>query len=332
MKNSGTPRVGVIADDVLNLHHVQALLAAAGYQVPLALTVDKVCEEKINSRPVDVWVVELQSTDAGGAAVDLLYDATEVPVLMGDGVPPVANQEDHERWKRRLREKLREVAVVADDAEATTSDNPFLARAHEAAHNQHTAAHVWVLAASMGGPHAVKEFLDNVSPNLPVAFVYAQHINDDFEQLLAKVLGRDNEFQLSVCDVNHVLKHGQVTIIPTDHAVHFLPLGKVCVLNTDWEPPFAPNLDQVIRSVAAQYKSNAGVIVFTGMSNDGADGAISMREFGGEVWAQDPLSCVCSSMPDSALATGTVSFTGTPKALAQALMQRFAKQYVLDAS
>jgi len=331
MKTSGTPRVGVIADDSLSLHHVQALVGAAGYQVPLALTVDKVCEEKINSRPIDVWVVELQSTDAGGTAIDLLYDNVDVPVLMGDGVPPVANPEDHERWKRRLREKLREVAVISDDAEVAGSDNPFLTRAHEAAQHQHSAAHVWVLAASMGGPDAVKEFLDNVSPDLPVAFVYAQHINDDFEQLLAKVLGRDNEFSLRVCEANHVLKHGQVTIIPTDHAVHFLPLGKVCVLTSDWEPPFAPNLDQVIRSVAAQYKSNAGVIVFTGMSNDGADGAISMREFGGEVWVQDPMSCVCSSMPDSALATGTVSLTGTPKALAQAMMQRFAKQYVLGA-
>lgn len=332
MKTSGAPRVGVIADDVLSLHHVQALLGAAGYQVPLAITVDKVCEERVNSRPVDVWVVELQSTDAGGAAVDLLYDNTELPVLMGDGVPPVSNPEDHERWKRRLREKLREVAVASGDAEPAVSDNPFLTRAHEAAQNQHAATHVWVLAASMGGPDAVKEFLDNVSPDLPVAFVYAQHINDDFEQLLAKVLGRDNEFRLTVCETNHVLKDGQVTIIPTDHAVHFLPLGKVCVLESGWEPPFAPNLDQVIRSVAAQYKSNAGVIVFTGMSNDGAEGAINMREFGGEVWAQDPASCVCSSMPDSALATGTVSFTGTPTALAQSLMQRFSSQYVLDAS
>lgn len=330
MKTSGAPRVGIIADDALSLHHVQALLGAAGYQIPLAITVDKVCEERVNSRPVDVWVVELQSTDAGGAAVDLLYDSTELPVLMGDGVPPVSDPEEHARWQRRLKEKLREVAVISDDAEPAVSDNPFLTRAHEAAHNQHSAEHVWVLAASMGGPDAVKEFLDNVSPDLPVAFVYAQHINDDFEKLLAKVLGRDNQLTMSVCETGHVLKHSQVTIIPTDHAVHFLPLGKVHHLAAAWEPPFAPNLDQVIRSVAAQYKTHAGVIIFTGMSNDGADGAVSMREHGGEVWVQEPLSCVCSSMPDSALATGTVSFTGTPKALAQALKQRFAKQYVLD--
>ncbi len=43
MKTSGAPRIGVIADDSLSLHHVQALLVAAGYQVPLVLTLDKVC-------------------------------------------------------------------------------------------------------------------------------------------------------------------------------------------------------------------------------------------------------------------------------------------------
>jgi hypothetical protein len=37
-------------------------------------------------------------------------------------------------------------------------------------------------------------------------------------------------------------------------------------------------------------------------------------------------------MPDAALATGTVSLTGSPRALAQALMQRFAREYVVGAS
>lgn len=324
MKTTGAPRVGVIADDSLSLHHVQALLVAAGYQVPIVLTPDKVCSEKLASRPVDVWVVELRSSDAGAAAVDLLYDSTEQPVLLGDGVPAVSDPEEHARWQRRLKEKLREVAVAGESAPESAGDNPFLVKAHEAASGQHTAKDVWVLAASMGGPDAVKEFLDHLVPDLPVAFVYAQHINDDCEELLAKVLGRDNELQMALCEFNHVLRHGQVTIVPTDHALHFLPLGKVHHLNDAWEAPFAPNLDQVIRSVAQQYKSNAGVIIFTGMSNDGAEGAQVMRQHGGEVWVQEPESCVCSSMPDCALATGSVSFTGTPRALALALSKRYA--------
>ena len=320
------PRVGIIADDVLSLHHVQALLAEAGYPILLAITVDKVCEQRLQSRPVDVWVVELQSTDAGGAAVDLLYDNTEVLVLMGDGVPPVSDPEEHARWQRRLTEKLRDAGIVCGEEVLTEADNPFLTRAHEVAHDNHCATHVWVLAASMGGPDAVKEFLDNVSPDLPVAFVYAQHINDDFENLLAKVLGRNNQLKVSVCDdTNHVLRHGQVSIIPTDHAVQFLPMGKVYHTDKSWEPPFTPNLSQVIRSIAHQYKKHSGAIIFTGMSNDGIDGAVSMHEHGGEVWAQEPLSCVCSSMPEAALASGIVSITGTPKALANAIMQRFAR-------
>jgi len=330
MKTTGAPRVGVIADDALNLHHVQSLLVAAGYQVPLVLTLDKVCAEKLASRPVDVWVVELSSTDAGAAAVDLLYESTELPVLLSDGVPPVSQPEEHARWQRRLKEKLRDVAVVVDGAVESTSDNPFLVKAQEAASGQSTAKDVWVLAASMGGPDAVKEFLDHLESDLPVALVYAQHINDDCEELLAKVLGRDNNWQMCLCETNHVLRHGQVTIVPTDHALHFLPLGKVHHLNDTWDAPFAPNLDQVIRSVAQQYKSNAGAIIFTGMCNDGASGAKSMRQYGGEIWAQEPESCVCSSMPDSALATGAVSFTGTPRALAMALSKRYARHRVLE--
>jgi len=46
-----------------------------------------------------------------------------------------------------------------------------------------------------------------------------------------------------------------------------------------------------------------------------------MHELGVEVWAQTTDTCANSSMPDSARATGCVTFSGSPRGLAEHLVE-----------
>ncbi len=324
------PRIGIIADDALSLHLLQSVLMAAGYRVMVSLVAGQVDEERLSKQTVDIWVVEL-AVEAD-EVIDLLYDLSTVPILMGDGVPDQTDAEEYNRWQRRGKKKLKQM-VEADLIDiGDDQGNPIIQQAQALAKDSHSAMHVWVLGASMGGPAAVKSFLDSLPVNLPVAFVYAQHIDDDNETLLANVLGRHNRLRLKPCGEEHSLSHGQVTIVPTDHVVKFLPMGKVEHLTNPWQGHFSPCIDQVISDVARLYKENSGVIIFSGMSDDGAKGVQVMRENGGVVWAQEPDSCVCSSMPDAALATACVALTGTPAAMAQALMKKFANEYIMTSS
>jgi chemosensory pili system protein ChpB (putative protein-glutamate methylesterase) len=335
------PRVGVIADSELSLHLLQSLLLAAGYKVAVTLlsaTLEKRIAAQAEENPladhvIDIWVAELEEQRDNDSVIDLLCACTTAPVLMGDGVPAQTAVEELERWQRRLKEKLKSVVsagLIRTSREAGGHINPIIQKAQDLANGQRVAQHVWVLGASLGGPEAVKIFLDALPVNLPVAFVYAQHIDDDHDDLLAQVLGRHNSFNLLTCKENHILRDGQVTIVPTDHKVSFLPMGKVQNEHERWQGPFAPCIDQVISDVALQYKQKSGAIIFSGMSDDGSKGATAMSDLGGEIWVQQPESCICSSMPDAVLAKKCVSFSGTPEQLAQALMEKFAKEYMLD--
>lgn len=331
MATGNAPRVGIIADNKLGLHQLQNVLYEAGYRIgdTLNFEQDDCNDQKLIECCVDAWVIELQDLET--ELIDYLYEQSDVPVLIGDGVPAASEAEALLAWRKRLMEKLRGLPFnISHSATIETKINPFIENAREQAALA-DCKHVWVLAASMGGPEAVKEFLDALPDNLPIAFVYAQHIDDDYDDLLVQVLGRNNKLRFRTCAENHNLAHGQVTIVPTDHVVHFAPLGKVQNNEAKWPGPFAPNIDQVIIDVAKAYKENAGVIVFSGMSNDGEAGVQVMRAYGGKVWSQTPESCICSSMPDAALSTGKVSMTASPRELARALYELFSELYVINA-
>lgn len=53
------------------------------------------------------------------------------------------------------------------------------------------------------------------------------------------------------------------------------------------------------------------------MAHDAIEGAKHLSAKGGKVWAQDPDTCVISSMVDGAREAGVVAFMGSPAELAQ---------------
>ncbi len=59
------------------------------------------------------------------------------------------------------------------------------------------ARQVWLLAASLGGPAAVKEFLDALPGGLPIGFIYAQHIDAAFETALPQAVGRHSQWHVN---------------------------------------------------------------------------------------------------------------------------------------
>ena len=76
----------------------------------------------------------------------------------------------------------------------------------------------------------------------------------------------------------------------------------------------------MLEDVADRFGAKAGAIIFSGMAEDAAQGSRYLAGIGGTVYAQDPDTCVISSMVDGVVETGVVSFVGSPKALAGKLL------------
>jgi len=188
---------------------------------------------------------------------------------------------------------------------------------------------VWVLGASIGGPEAVKIFLSKIPEELPVAFVLAQHLGDGFIPLLAGQLDNISCFTVKEGIDGDILKHGEVVIVSVEQRMALDSKGKIKFLKENWAGHYKPSINSVIEDVTNYYQKQSGVIIFSGMGNDGALACQKfLQQYEGKVWAQSSDTCVVSSMPDSVRQANLVSFSGSPEALALEI----SLQYMTESS
>jgi len=186
-------------------------------------------------------------------------------------------------------------------------------------------ARVWVLGASIGGPDAVREFLAALPPSVGAVFVLAQHMGADFVDLMVAQLQKATRMPVAIAESGMRTGHGQVLVVPIAERMLLDPSGEVKVVALDDISPYSPSIDRVLIDVADRFGAAAGAIIFSGMAHDAIEGAKHMAAKGGQIWVQDPSTCVVSSMIDGAMEAGIVGFIGTPAALAAEFARRFGK-------
>jgi two-component system chemotaxis response regulator CheB/chemosensory pili system protein ChpB (putative protein-glutamate methylesterase) len=190
--------------------------------------------------------------------------------------------------------------------------------------NRVAVSRVWVLGASIGGPEAVREFLAELPAKSPALFLLAQHMGAEFMEIMAQQLSRSTTLTVRTPSHGERVSHGDIVVVPTTHRLRVDREGVITLEALgDTSLPNTPSIDQVLQDVADRFGSKAGFIVFSGMAEDAAEGSRYLAGIGGKVYAQDPETCVISSMVDGVIETGVVSFTGSPKALAEKLLAEF---------
>jgi two-component system chemotaxis response regulator CheB/chemosensory pili system protein ChpB (putative protein-glutamate methylesterase) len=187
--------------------------------------------------------------------------------------------------------------------------------------NQVAISRVWVLGASIGGPEAVREFLAEIPAKSPALFLLAQHMGAEFMEIMAQQLARSTSLTVRTPSHGERVSHGDIVIVPTTHRLRVDRAGVITLeAQAAGERPNSPSIDQVLEDVADRFGAKAGAIIFSGMAEDAAQGSRYLAGIGGTVYAQDPDTCVISSMVDGVVETGVVSFVGSPKALAGKLL------------
>ncbi len=189
------------------------------------------------------------------------------------------------------------------------------------------ARRIWVLGASIGGPQAVKQFLARLPKDLPVCFILAQHIGVGFVNLLAEQLSRVTSVRVTTPEDGMVLEKGHLVVAPVDKRINFSERGIISMEDITQRSIYSPSIDDVMTVVAKHYGADANAIIFSGMGNDGTAGCHLVAQKGGMVWAQEPDSCVISSMADSVRFADIVSLSGTPEELADNLIDYLKGDY-----
>ncbi len=305
-------QVAVLADCRQQRQLLAQVLQQAGCQVLYSGMPDISGLQRIQQQPVDVWLVSLADPDElAEGLLERLY-GSDVPVLVDEGVTPEPGSEAFARWHRQLEDKLARVGRGLPDAAVSSAPDigPPVAGAEQ----------VWLLAASLGGLTAVKEFLDNLPDGLPVAFLYAQHIDPAFETQLPRAVGRHSQWPVQLAREGQLLAAGEVVVVPTRQQLAFDGDGRLSLLDQPWPGSYTPSINGMMRVLARQYGHCSGIIVFSGMGDDGSAACAEASECGMLIWVQDAESCTCPAMPDSVRQTGLSRYSATPRHLALALL------------
>jgi chemosensory pili system protein ChpB (putative protein-glutamate methylesterase) len=252
------------------------------------------------------WLLDISSDYEGESPlVDQLLNQDQVPVLLIDSSEAKKFAEG-QAWMKRTQHRLQQ---LAGDIELQKNK---------------AANECWILAASTGGPAAVNRFIQELPMDLSIAFLYVQHIDPRQGESLARSMNR-SAYICEVAENGSVLSAGKILLLTSKERIEVLSNKTLCLhKDSVWNGNYVPSINQLVANVASIYKQACGLIIFTGMGDDGAASCRLLSQQGGVIWAQSPESSTSDSMPQAAIATNCVSFVGTPEQLAQALATRHA--------
>ena len=334
-------QVALLVESAQLGEHLARALADAGLHVAFRSTVSDLDVYALGASEARAIVVNLEpGIEAHLDHLEDMLSEDERPLIFNDAqVSSLLSGWDAARWARHLAVKITGQGDLHPPRPAGSGagiTSPTSKALDAAAAIEHPAApfaaamvaaeRVIVLGASIGGPEAVRAFLGQLPRELPAAFILAQHMGPEFLEIMAGQLGKASSLRVRLPEPGTLFSHGEVLVTPVGQRLTIDSNGLIVLGELNEKSPFSPCIDQVMFDMASRFGRSTSAIVFSGMASDGIRGCLKIKSVGGEVWIQDPETCVVTTMVDGARDAGVVSFSGSPVALAEKLTHKLLPQ------
>ncbi len=159
-----------------------------------------------------------------------------------------------------------------------------------------------IVAASTGGPVAIRQVLEDVPARFGCPVVIVQHMPERFTQAFAERLSEYCHLKVSEAKDQTVLQPGQAYVAPGGRQLLLQLQGSQLVTHivTDQDGRlYKPSVDVTLGSAAKNLGAAVLALVLTGMGDDGTRGGRLLHAAGGKIWVQEAASCVVNGMPQS---------------------------------
>jgi two-component system CheB/CheR fusion protein len=171
------------------------------------------------------------------------------------------------------------------------------------------------IGASAGGLNAIQKLLEKMPENTGLAFVVIQHLAATQESMLPEILSRSTKMPVTKVANEMVIEKNHVYVIPSGAT---MTIGDKVLKLHPKGASFKP-IDEFLRSLAAERKTQAIGVVLSGTGTDGTEGLKFIKAEGGITFAQDPKTAQYPDMPRSAIAEEAADFILSPEQIAQEL-------------
>lgn len=184
------------------------------------------------------------------------------------------------------------------------------------------AGEIVVIGASTGGPRAIGELLNQLPSDFALPCVVVQHLPADFTQAFAAQLTRHTRLQVRVAETGDRPEAGVIFVAPGSMHLTFKADGRIHLQTPAATDIYRPSITAAMTAAADAYGAATIGVLLTGAGDDGADGLRRIGEAGGELYVQDPQSCVVASMPQRAIERAGADHVASPERIGQFLAVR----------
>lgn len=258
-------------------------------------------KEIMREAPTPILVV---TSSVSAQDVEHSLSAVQAGALMVLEKPVNPNHADFEQQCEQLVQMARAMADVKVvrrwSADTPTRISVRKSRASAPAH--------WTIAiaASTGGPAALRRILLELSPGFPAPVFIVQHIARGFVSGLVSWLGTNCRLRVIVARHGETPAPGTVYVAPDDRHLGMAADGTIALSDASPIGGFRPSADYLFDSIGRVAGARLVSVILTGMGRDGVEGLRTVRRCGGKVLAQNEESSVVYGMAREAVEAGVV--------------------------
>ena len=199
----------------------------------------------------------------------------------------------------------REVAAVWKVRDLALSP-PVLAQLGGAPRQAHR---VVGIGSSTGGPAALMQLFASYPEPPECSFVVAQHMPKGFTRGFAERLDRMTRLSAREAEPGCELENGTILLAPGGSHLEFEARGSrvlTRVVTATDSDKYAPSVNRMFKSAAKHFGADLLGVILTGMGDDGREGALAIKQAGGNVIAESEETAVIFGMPQQAIRAGSV--------------------------
>lgn len=167
-------------------------------------------------------------------------------------------------------------------------------------------AEIIAIAASTGGPQAIRSILAALPASFPLPIVIAQHNADGFAQGMVDWLAGETRLKVELARHGGLLTGGKVQINPSEHSMYIGTGGHIVLGDKPPGQNYSPSCNTLLSSVAAAYRERSIGVILSGMGDDGVAGIQAIKNMGGGTIAQDAATSVIYGMNRCAVERGWI--------------------------
>ncbi len=178
-----------------------------------------------------------------------------------------------------------------------------------------------VVGASAGGVEALLKIFSGLRPGFCLPILAVLHLPDDRNSQLAQVFQSRLAIPVKEADDKESVKPGTLYFASSGYHLSVETDRTLSLSQEDRVFYSRPSIDILFDSASDAYGERLAGVLLTGANNDGAQGLLQIKKYGGLTVIQDPQQAQARTMPEAGLALHSPDYLLSLNEIGQLLVE-----------